>query len=76
MVSLNFRTTFLLFWHKIRCFVLYKNEKIFVKKNSNHTISKYGKCMTKIFLMATTKIFQSISEIAPQKCFCVFPTAN
>ena len=38
----------------------------FLKKNTSHTISIYGNCMTSIFLMATTKIFQSIFEIAPK----------
>ena len=53
----NFRKTFLLFWHKIRCIVLNKKEKLFVKKKAIHAISIYGKCMRSIFLMATTKIF-------------------
>ena len=29
----------------------------FLKKNTSHTISIYGNCMTSIFLMATTKFF-------------------
>ena len=32
MVLSNFRKTFLLFWHKIRCIVLNKKEIFFVKK--------------------------------------------
>ena len=72
MVSLKFRTTFLLFWHKIRCIALNKRQKLFVKKNANHTISIYGKCMNSIFLMATTKIFVSIFEIAPKNFLCFF----
>ena len=43
MVPLNFRTTFLIFWHKIRCIVLNKKQKLFVKKNANHSISTYEK---------------------------------
>ena len=42
------------------------------KKNTSHTISIYGNCMTSNFLMATTKIFQSIFENCPQQLFCVF----
>ena len=76
MVSSNFRRTFLLFWHKFWCIVLNKKEKIFVKKNANHTISIYGNCMTSIFLMATTKIFLSIFEIAPKIFFVFFSTAK
>ena len=73
MVSSNFRKIFLLFWHKIQCIVLNKKKKkLCVKKNANHTISIYGNCMTSIFLMATTKNFQSIFEVAPKNIFCVF----
>ena len=75
MVSLNFRTTFLLFRHKVRCIVQNKKQKIFIKKNANHTIFIYGKCMTSIFLMATTKILLSIFENAP-KNFVFFSIAN
>ena len=64
MVSSNFRKFFLLFWHKIRCIILNKKEKLFVKKDANHTISIYKKCMTSIFLMATTKYFQNNFKIA------------
>ena len=72
MVTSNFRKTFLLLWHKIRCIVLNKTEKLFVKKkNANHTISIYGKCMTNIFLMATTKIFLYIWNCS-QKFFVFF----
>ena len=72
MVSSNFQNTFLLFWHKIRCIVIHKKQKLFVKKNANHTISIHGKCMTSIFLMATIKNFQSIFEIAPKFFLCFF----
>ena len=51
--------------------MLNKKEKLFVKKNADHTISIYGKCMTSIFLMATTKIFQNICEISHKNFFCV-----
>ena len=71
IVSSNFWKTFLSFWHKIRCIVPNKKEKLFVKKNAYHTISIYGKCVISIFLMATIKIFQSIFEIVP-KIFFVF----
>ena len=49
-----------------------KKEKKLYEKNTSHTISIYGNCMTSIFLMATTKIFQSISEIAPKNVFVFF----
>ena len=39
----------------------------FLKKNTSHTISIYGNCMTSIFLMATTKFLK-----LPPKIFCVF----
>ena len=39
----------------------------FLKKNTSHTISVYGNCMTSIFLMATTKFFLKL----PPKIFCV-----
>ena len=71
-MSLNLRTTFLLFWHKVRCIVLNKKQKLFVKKNANHTISIYGKRMTSIFLMAKTKILLSTFEIAPKNFFVFF----
>ena len=44
----------------------------FLKKNTSHTISNNGNCMTSIFLMATTKIFLSIFEITPKNFFVFF----
>ena len=48
-----------------------KTMLLFFGKNVYHTISIYENCMTSIFSMATTKIFQNKIEIAP-KFFCFF----
>ena len=61
-----------LLWHKIWCIILIKKENIFVEKNASHTFFIYGKCMTSIFLMATTKNFPSNFESAQQLFFVFF----
>ena len=65
-----FDELFFLFWHKIWC-IVQKKFKSFDKKNANHTIFSYGNCITRIFLMTTTKIFQNNFESA-LKSFLVF----
>ena len=76
MVSSNFQKNLLLFWHKFWCIVLNEKEKLLAKKNANHTNSIFGNCMNSIFLMATTKIFQTIFEIVPSNFFCFFQPQN
>ena len=76
MVSSNFRRTTLLFWHKFWCIVLNKKENFLSKKMLIIQFSNNGNCMTSIFLMATTKIFLSILEIAPKILFVFFSTAK
>ena len=44
----------------------------FLKKNTSHTISNYGNCMTSIFLMATTKIFKVFLKLPPKIFLCFF----
>ena len=52
-----------------------EKENLFVKENDYHTISIYEKCLTTIFLMATTKTFLSNFKIA-HKFFIFLSTEN
>ena len=66
MVSLNFQKRFSCFGIKFGVSHYIKKKNFLSKKMLIH-----GKCMTSIFLMATTKFFQSVFEIA-HKNLCVF----
>ena len=51
-------------------FLGYEIQFAFEKKNTKSFLMAISKklCMTSVFLMATTKIFQSIFEIAIKNC--------